>query len=92
MAAVTSHTLLFDAAREHSSRHRVEIGASARCACYFCFKTFPNTDIRAWIDANQTALCPSCGIDAVIGDASKHRLDGKFLRQMHTHFFASTRR
>jgi hypothetical protein len=58
--------------------------------CYFCFHAFPNTDIKAWVDSNQTALCPACGIDAVIGDASKHRLDGKFLRQMHTYFFSSS--
>jgi len=92
MPAVTSDTVLWDAAREHASRHRAEIQASARCGCFFCFHTFPNTEIRAWVDSDQTALCPACGIDAVIGDASKHRLDSKFLRQMHTHFFSSTRR
>jgi hypothetical protein len=53
---------------------------------------FPHTEIKAWVDSDQTALCPACGIDAVIGDASKHRLDGRFLRQMHTHFFSSPRR
>ena len=85
-------TCPYDAARNHASRHRVEIEASARCGCYFCFRTFPHTDIKAWVDSNQTALCPNCGIDAVIGDASNHRLDGKFLRQMHTHHFSSTKK
>jgi hypothetical protein len=79
------------AAREHASRHRAEIQASARCGCYFCFHTFSHTEIKAWVDSDQTALCPACGIDSVIGDASKHRLDGRFLRQMHTHFFSSTK-
>lgn len=92
MPAVTPSTILCNAAREHASRHRVEIQASARCGCYFCFHNFPTTDIRIWVDANQTALCPSCGLDAVIGDASKHRLDGTFLRQMHTQFFSSAKR
>jgi hypothetical protein len=80
-----------NAARQHASKHRAEIQASARCGCYFCFRTFPHSDIRAWVDSNETALCPACGIDAVIGDASKHRLDGRFLRQMHTLFFSSRR-
>jgi hypothetical protein len=93
MPAVTSiDTALYDAAFAHASRHRAEIHASTRCGCYFCFHTFPHTEIKAWVDSDQTALCPACGIDAVIGDASKHRLDGRFLRQMHTHFFSSTRR
>lgn len=81
--------VLCNAARQHASRHRAEIQVSARCGCYFCFHTFPQTDIKAWVDSNQTALCPACGIDAVIGDASKHRLDSRFLRQMHTHCFSS---
>lgn len=92
LAITSNDKILCDAAREHASGHRDEIQASGRCGCYFCFHTFPNTQIKVWIDANQTALCPACGLDAVIGDASKHRLDDKFLRQMHTRFFSSTKR
>jgi hypothetical protein len=91
-AVPSSETVLCNAAREHASRHRVEIQESPRCACYFCFHRFPNTEIKAWIDTDQTALCPACGVDSVIGSASKHRIDERFLRQMHTHFFASTKR
>lgn len=80
------------AAHKHSSRHRAEIEASTRCGCFFCFRTYPSTDIRAWTDANQTALCPRCGVDSVIGSASKHRLDDAFLRGMHAHFFSSSKR
>ena len=83
---------LCDSAREHASRHRAEIQASARCGCYFCFRTFPNTEIKVWIDSGQTALCPRCGIDSVIGNASRHRLDDGFLRQMHARFFSTARR
>jgi hypothetical protein len=80
-------TELYVEAQKHASRHRVELEASARCACFFCFRTFPTGSIRAWTDANQTALCPGCGVDAVIGSASAQRLDDAFLRKMHTHFF-----
>ena len=80
------------AAHEHSSRHRVEIEASARCACFFCFRTFRSTEIKAWIDSNQTALCPACGVDSVLGSASNHRLDDAFLRGMHRYFFLQPKR
>ncbi|MBV8755655.1 MAG: cytoplasmic protein [Deltaproteobacteria bacterium] len=83
---------LFIAAHTHASRHRVEIEASARCVCFFCFRSFASADIKSWIDANQTALCPRCGVDSVIGSASQHRIDDMFLRGMHTHFFTSARR
>src|SRR5688572_14236849 len=78
---------LYAAAHKHASRHRVELEASTRCGCFFCFKTFAPGTIKAWIDAKQTALCPMCGVDSVIGSASSHRLDDAFLRKMHLHFF-----
>ena len=74
------------AAHKQASRHRVELEASARCGCFFCFRTFPPTSIKSWIDANQTALCPACGVDSVIG--SPHRVDDAFLRKMHGQYFA----
>lgn len=75
-------------AHKHASRHRVELEASASCGCFFCFRTFPPASIKAWIDGKQTALCPSCGVDSVIGSASTHRIDDAFLRKMHKHFFS----
>ena len=80
------------AAHKHSSRHREEIEASARCGCFFCFRTFASTEIKAWIDGKQTALCPRCGVDSVIGSASQHRIDDAFLRGMHLHFFVSAKK
>ena len=77
-------------AHKHASQHRVEIEASTRCGCFFCFRTFPPLLIKAWIDAKQTALCPGCGVDSVLGDASLHRIDDAFLRRMYDQFSRST--
>ncbi|MEP6864202.1 MAG: cytoplasmic protein [Deltaproteobacteria bacterium] len=71
-----------------ASKHRVELDNSALCGCFFCFRTFATADIKAWIDGAQTALCPKCGIDAVIGSASGYTIDNGFLRQLHTHYFS----
>jgi hypothetical protein len=79
-------------AHKHSSKHRGEVEASGRCACFFCFKTFPPTLIKTWVDGNQTALCPSCGVDSVIGSGSSHRLDDAFLRKMHLQYFGARSR
>jgi hypothetical protein len=76
------------AAHVHASQHRGEVEASEKCACFFCFRTFAPATIKAWIDKNQTALCPACGVDSVIGSASQHRLDDAFLRKMHGTYFA----
>jgi hypothetical protein len=79
--------LLYLEAHKHASQHRAELEASANCGCFFCFRKFPPASIKTWIDANQTALCPMCGVDSVLGSASTHRLDDAFLRLMHQHFF-----
>ena len=76
------------AAKTHASRHRAEIEASTQCACFFCFRVFPSSAIKAWIDVNTTALCPGCGVDAVLGDASGHSIADRSLRKMHEHYFA----
>lgn len=82
----TIESKLFEDAHKHASQHRVELEASPTAACFTCFKRFPTASIKAWIDANQTALCPACGLDSVLGSASLVPLDDKFLRRMHTHF------
>lgn len=76
------------AAKVHASRHRIELEASTRCACFFCFRAFATSEIKAWIDAGTTALCPGCGVDAVLGNASSASISDGFLRKMHQYHFA----
>lgn len=78
---------VFIDAHKHASLHRAELEASERCGCFFCFRTFAPSSIKAWSEGNQTALCPGCGVDAVLG-ASAISIHDKFLRQMHQHFFS----
>lgn len=79
---------MYVAAKEQASRHRAHLEASGRCACFFCFKKFATSEIKAWVDSNQTALCPHCGLDSVLGDAAEQRIDDTFLRKMHQHYYA----
>jgi hypothetical protein len=76
------------AAKVHASRHRDALEASTRCGCFFCFRAFATSEIKAWIDADTTALCPGCGVDAVLGNASCPSISDGFLRKLHQHYFA----
>ena len=40
-----------------------------------------------WIDDDNTALCPKCGIDSVIGTKSGYPITKEFLGQMQAHWF-----
>jgi hypothetical protein len=57
-------------AHRRSIRHRDELARSTLCGCFYCLKTFPFIIIHQWTDNDATAICPRCGMDSVIGDAS----------------------
>ena len=62
-------------AHQFSSLHRDAIINSEMCGCFNCLEQFKPTKVIEWTDENengieQTALCPFCGIDSVIGDKS----------------------
>ena len=87
-AAPTAAQLNYNEAFKRASRHRAEVEASEQCGCFSCFRTFPPSTITRWIDGNQTALCPKCGIDTVLGSASMHGINDTFLRRLHLHLNA----
>lgn len=80
-------------AHKHSSNHRAEVLGSARCGCFFCCSTFSPESIEEWTHeaddgVGQTALCPQCGIDSVIGENSGFDLSDAFLQRMRSFWFS----
>lgn len=81
-------------AHRRSAYHRDDVLASDVCGCFYCCRTFGPGDIREWIDVDdsgvaQTALCPHCGIDSVLGSASGFPTDQDFLSLMRTRYFGT---
>jgi hypothetical protein len=79
-------------AHTHSSHHRAEILASTLCGCFYCCATFRPDAIEEWTDSDaagvgQTALCPKCGIDSVLGDKSQFEVSKEFLKLMKSFWF-----
>ena len=58
------------------------------CGCYRCLKIFDFNQIVKYLDENQTAVCPYCKIDAVLGarQAAKESFY-KILVKKHVHSF-----
>ncbi|MGI9018940.1 MAG: cytoplasmic protein [Euzebya sp.] len=73
-----------------SAGHRSEILASDQCGCFHCSRTFPPDHIVEWVDDDQTALCPECGVDSVIGDQAGFPLTASFLQKMNAHWFSNS--
>ncbi|MBB4371524.1 hypothetical protein GGD63_004322 [Bradyrhizobium sp. cir1] len=68
--------------------NRAEIERSQLCGCFYCKQTFAPDRIVEWVDEDSTALCPECGIDSVLGDASGVQINRSFLEAMHSAWFA----
>ena len=77
-------------AHKQCIRNWETIQKSTLCGCFYCETIFVPSQIEEWIeesDGKETALCPYCGIDSVIGDASGYPLTPEFLKQMHDYWF-----
>lgn len=74
-------------AHKRSIYHRDEIYQSGPCGCFSCLETFEPRVIEEWTDRGDTALCPFCGIDAVLGDASGYPVTEEFLAAMNARWF-----
>ncbi len=84
------------AAHSKSSDHRADLEASLICGCFYCRSTFEPSEIAEWVDGSrdaagdargQTALCPHCGVDAVLGSHSGFPITPEFLAAMHRYWF-----
>lgn len=63
------------------------IKKSNKCGCVFCMSLFYSSEVVEWIDNDQTARCPYCGIDSVLCDFDYPSLDRDILIKMHNEYF-----
>jgi hypothetical protein len=73
-----------------SFENRATLSQSNLCGCFYCLKTFSPSEILEWIDDKNadTAMCPYCGIDAIIAGKSEFPIDDmEFLKQMFHRYF-----
>jgi len=79
-------------AHKASIRHKASLLKSLDCGCFHCLEIFSPSEITAWTDTSgseplHTALCPSCGIDSVIGSDAGYPIRKDFLKAMQKHWF-----
>jgi len=74
-------------AHKRCHHHRAELQGSELCGCFYCDAIFSPAQITQWVDDGQTALCPKCEIDSVIGSASGYPITKNFFERMHAHWF-----
>ena len=75
----------------HSIRNEESILKSDFCGCFHCISIFPVADVKSSAmmvekDGCKTAICPICGIDSVLGDASVE-ISAEILEMMNEYYF-----
>lgn len=81
------------AAHKFSCNHMAQLKQDRVCGCFYCRRIFDPAEIEEWLiadndcDREGTALCPHCGIDAVIGESSGYPITTEFLEAMHRYWF-----
>ena len=75
-------------AHQFSVNNRKQLEQSSVCGCFYCRKIFNPNEITEWIpEKSGTALCPCCGIDSVIGEASGFQITEQLLKEMNQYWF-----
>lgn len=87
-------------AHKFSSNHANKLKEDKICGCFHCLSIYSPSLITQWLkqqkqvrpkvwrmDEQATAVCPHCGIDAVIGESSGFPITKRFLKQMHRYWF-----
>ena len=89
---------LLRAAHKKGIFNKAELLSGPSCSCFFCLRTYAPSEIEEWVDKtakpgrgfyppDQTAVCPHCGIDAVLSSEAGFELTGTFLAAMHAFYF-----
>lgn len=86
-----------DSIHRYSDHHRDLIELSDRAGCFHCGAIFAPSEIRDWLGGRQgeggrpadadTALCPRCGVDAVLPSGAPILFSADLLAAMRAHFF-----
>ena len=82
----TTRTDLLEA-HKYSFKNRKQLEKDSKCGCFCCCTIFNPKEIKEWCDDDDTALCPYCGIDSIIGESSGYPIDKKFLNDMKKYWF-----
>ena len=75
-------------AHEISKNNRELLLQDQLCGCFYCQRIFRSGEVVDWYgDHDETAVCPYCGIDAVIVERPDLPVTKAFLREMRQYLF-----
>lgn len=74
-------------AKEHAAHNRQGLSTEQVCGCFYCLRIFRSNEIEWPDETDDTAMCPYCGIDAVIAESSGIPITKQLLKDMREYWF-----
>jgi len=74
-------------AHKYSISNISNLNKSKKAGCYYCKSIFNASEVKETTDNGETALCPKCGIDSVLGDSSPFKIEIKTLAKLNNYWF-----
>lgn len=71
----------------YSSHNRELVERARQCHCFYCRATVESSEITDFTDQGQTAICPRCGVDAILPDSIEESLDANTIAEMNKYWF-----
>lgn len=81
-------TAVYEAAHKFSAKNKDSLKSSTKCGCFYCLRIFDPKEIVRWTDGGETAICPYCDIDSIIGDSSGYPITKEFLDELYKFSFS----
>lgn len=73
-------------AHQFSRGNKALLRQPQTCGCFHCLNIFDSSKITDYLAQEDTALCPFCLVDAVIGEGSRP-ITPAFLKEMQEYWF-----
>ena len=75
--------------QKRTHNNEIEILRSKTCSCLFCRQTYDARKVNDWIndERGMSAICPECGMDAVVGDNGGEPLDKTTLKEANLAYY-----
>lgn len=74
-------------AHKYCKGNKKQLSNDRICGCFYCLEIFPPKEIKTWLHYEETAICPYCCIDSVIGESTGYPITKEFLKKMNEHWF-----
>lgn len=75
-------------AAKYSLHNKNDLIKATSCGCYYCLVIFDPKQIIDYTDKeNDTAICPFCGIDAILAESPDISLTKDFLIKLKNYWF-----